>query len=101
MRKAIWGVCIAMVVSSIASAQSLTVTGVARYSFSVPTSTASELSGISYVSGNQFYAISDNDAKLYSVRITVDPNTGGITNLSIEASPLALRTASGTAYAST
>ena len=67
MRRVNLVVWLSMAIASLAAAQPLTVTGIGRFSFSAPSSTASELSGISYVSGNTYYAISDNDSKLYAL----------------------------------
>src|SRR4051794_7321293 len=70
--------------------------GVGRYQFTINGSTASELSGISYAGGSKYYAISDNDSKLYPLNIGLNLTTGAMTSLSIGSS-LQLRDPKGNA----
>ncbi len=93
-----WLLAIAFVAASPALAVS--VTGVGRFSFSAPASTATELSGISYISGNDYYAISDQISQLYTLHISLNTSTGAINTFGIDASTLQFRNSAGTAYSS-
>lgn len=45
--------------------------------------TASELSGIAYAGGNSYYAVSDDDARVYPLTVTINPQTGWITDSTV------------------
>src|SRR4051812_1175119 len=49
----------------------------------VPSSTASEFSGMTYLGGNSYYAISDNDNLLYPLTIGLNSSTGALTSMNI------------------
>ncbi len=53
---------------------------------------ATELSGLTWAAADQYYAVSDNDAKLYPLTIQIDPATGTI--LAVNVSP-AIQLATG------
>ena len=46
---------------------------------------ASELSGITWAGGTQYYAIADGGAGLFPVSVTIDPTTGAITSAALSA----------------
>ncbi|HWB54679.1 MAG TPA: esterase-like activity of phytase family protein [Tepidisphaeraceae bacterium] len=76
----------------------LSMTGVARYSFAEPQSTATQLSGISYIGNGDYYAISDHVSQLYTLHIAIDSNTGGIDSFSIDPNTLQFYTSAGVAF---
>lgn len=77
----------------------LTITDVGRYAFvggdsEDPSRVAEELSGLDWLSGNRYVAVSDEHACLYSLTIDVDSLTGEITSASF-LEPLVLTGADG------
>ena len=78
----------------------MTVADVGRYDFTdVGISGADELSGLIYAGGNTYYAISDGQAKLFTMTIDLNPVTGAVTSASIGGSPLQLNDAGGSPLA--
>ncbi|MBN2375652.1 MAG: esterase-like activity of phytase family protein [Sedimentisphaerales bacterium] len=57
----------------------ITITAIGNYDLVAP----GGLSGITWVSGNQFYLINDNGHKMYPATINIDSNTGAITSASL------------------
>ncbi len=56
---------------------------------------ADELSGITYAGGDTYHAVSDNQAKVFTMTISVNPATGQITSSVIGSTPLQLNDAGG------
>src|SRR5262249_51443759 len=75
---------------------SVTITGVGRAQFDVPTSDAQQLSGITYVSGNRYWAVNDHASAIYPLTLGIDAASGALTSMSIAAS-FQLRDANGVA----
>src|SRR5436190_22895978 len=79
------------------AARAVTITGVGQAGFSIPASPASEFSGLTYLGGNSFYGISDNDSFLYPLMTGVNTSTGAINSFNIATGvPLTLCDSSNT-----
>ncbi len=80
------------------AAAALSITEVGRYDFTDSSgSGAAELSGIAYAGGNQYYAVSDQQAQLFTLNIGLNNSTGAITSASINSASLQLNDESGVA----
>ncbi len=62
-----------------------TVTGVGAMALSSGSTGAAELSGVTWATGTQYYAISDNNARLYPLTVNLDLTTGAITGSALSA----------------
>jgi hypothetical protein len=56
----------------------ITITDVGGVPLASGATGAGELSGLTWVSGNQFYAVSDNGARLFPLAVNLNPVTGAI-----------------------
>jgi hypothetical protein len=79
----------------------LAITDVGRYDFvggdnSNPALVAEELSGIAWLQGDAYVAVSDDHACLHRLRVDIDPGTGEVRGATF-GEPLALRDSSGRA----
>src|SRR5687767_11783585 len=68
-----------------ASPAALSLTGLGGVPLPANGTGASELSGITWAGGTQYYAIADGGAGLFPVSVTIDPTTGAITSAALSA----------------
>jgi len=80
-------------------AGALTITGVGRANFNTSPSTAEQLSGITYISGNQYYLVDDHATTLFPATLNIDLNTGALNGVSFS-TPFQLNDANGSALLS-
>jgi len=64
-------------------AQALTITPVGAFTLNSGTTGASELSGITYAGGNQFYTVADNGAGLFPLAVSINPTTGAVVSAAL------------------
>src|SRR3982751_761934 len=62
-------------------ASAVTITGVGRYQLTATDTSMEQLSGLTYVGNNQFWAADDNSAKIFKISLGMDLNTGALTGL--------------------
>jgi len=66
-----------------AAAAGLTVTGVGAHALGSGTTTAAELSGLTWAGGTQFYAVADGNHTVYPLSIELNPATGAVTSAAL------------------
>ena len=85
------------IVGTSAVSSAFTITDDGRFTFTdTGSSGADELSGLAYAGSSTFYAVSDNQAKLFELNIDVNLANGMIASASLDSNSVQLRDAVGT-----
>ncbi|MEX0654088.1 MAG: esterase-like activity of phytase family protein [Phycisphaeraceae bacterium] len=80
----IFVLCLLASLGGPAVAEPVTVVDVEQFQVTDESSTATELSGITWVEGDRYFAVSDKHRRLYPLRITLDAERGAIRDVHIE-----------------